>query len=148
MTDFKFWTMCYEDHWDQSSEVEIEVRSLQGYSRVDAHFNVVGTNIILEINELPLNSVGKGETVCVSPGNVQNVKQNVAYDTWGVHHIPERGLLRVVPIDAKSWTAVDAGRFCIVTSRIRGVQGRYGEITAAHRCVKPYSLLAERLKKA
>jgi hypothetical protein len=106
------------------------------------------TNIFPEFKGLLMKSVGKDEAHYVSPDKVQNAKQDAAYKTWGVHHLPKSGLLRGVPLDAEFLTALDTGHFRIVKPRIRDVQRRYYENTAADRCVKPYIVLVERIKKA
>ena len=102
----------------------------------------------LEVTGPLVAFVDQHQELWVRPDKVLNAKQSQGlHETWIVHHLPKDDLIRVVPLDAEFWRALEAGEFRIVTPRIRGAQERYYAIPAKHPCVKSCSVLIERLKK-
>lgn len=175
MTDFDFWKKKYQASWGQSSKREAEIAAKisqetgkeidsfglgagsaellsgsaaqQGHKKGDPDFKVVGTNIFLEITGPLVDFIDERDPLWVRPDKIQNAKKNADHETWVVHHLSKNGLIRVLPLDEDFWRALADGDFPIVTPRIRGVKESYHEIPAAHRCVKPYHKLVERLSK-
>lgn len=176
MTDFDYWKKQYKDTWGRSSQRETTIAeylaqasgasiepvglgagstefisgaaTAHGHAKGDADLVVVGTNIYLEVTGPLVPSIDRQQDLWVRPDKVANAKQNVSsHETWVVHHLPKDDLIRVMPLDAGFWKALDADEFPIVTRRIRGVPERYHAIPAMHRCVKACSVLVERLKQ-
>jgi hypothetical protein len=177
MTDFDYWKKQYQATWGKSSQREkaiaaylseesgkkIELVGLgagsadflsgsasqQGHAKGDADLIVDGTNIYLEVTGPLVPSVDERQDLWIRPDKVENAKQHSRrQETWLVHHLPKDNLIRVVPLDAEFFKALEAGDFPIVTPRIRNVQERYHAIPATHSCVKECGVLIDRLKHA
>ena len=175
--DDNYWKKQYQATWKQSSQREITIAakltastgkqvrpvgfgagnaeflsgsaSSHGYTKGDADLQVVGTNIHLEVTGPLVKSVDERQGIWIRPDKLANARAVIGkVETWVLHHLPKNDLVRVVPLDVDFYRALDAGEFPVATPRIRGAQERYQAIPANHQCVKPLTVLIQRLKQA
>lgn len=175
MADFNYWKRQYKDTWEQASDRESTImaylkqasgRSIElvgfgsgstsflqgpalsyGHEKGDADLLVTGTNIYLEVTGPLVKTVTPEADLWVRPDKIENArKYKASRETWIVHHLPMKDLIRVVRIDSRFWSSLKADEFPTVEPMIRGVRERYYSIPAAHHCVRSCSELIQRLK--
>lgn len=176
MSDADYWKKRYQSAWNAASARENRIVELirqdtgwdaegvglgtgstgflsgsaasRGYERGAADLHVIGTNVYLEVTGPQSKAVRSTAALWIRPDKIENARKNrTSHETWIVHCLADNTVIRVIRIDEPFFRWVDTGVFPIVSPVIRNTRETYLEISAQHTCVKPWYVLAERLRE-
>lgn len=119
-----------------------------GYEKGDADYQVVDTNIFLEITGPLSDLVGEEAPLWFRPDKIQNAMKNINnnHDTFLVHNCPKGNIWRVIHVNDTFLRDVRNGKYSIVHPNIRGNSETYYEIPASDNCICDISVLVDYIK--